>query len=78
MNMAVPLMDAFAMSHARSEEQGTLNSLRFSCLAGQFMRSVPFVSGVVQQRYGFSPLFLTTAGAYGGGDGGDVSLLWPA
>ena len=45
-------------------EQGALNSIRswawnFGCAIG------PYISGLVQQRYGFTPLFVTTAVLYG-------------
>lgn len=63
MNMVAPLFDAFAMEHTSEMEQGTINSLRG--LAWSFGWAIgPYVSGIVQQKYGFSPLFITTAILY--------------
>jgi MFS family permease len=63
MNMAVPLYHAFAMEQIREREQGTVNSVIE--LAWQVGWAVgPYASGVVQQRYGFTPLFITTGVLY--------------
>jgi MFS family permease len=63
MNMAVPLYHAFAMEQIREHEQGTVNSVIE--LAWQVGWAIgPYASGVVQQRYGFTPLFLTTGVLY--------------
>ena len=63
MNMAVPLFDAFAMEQVPQRSQGTVNSLRE--LSWQMGWAIgPYVSGVVQGSYGFSPLFLVTAVLY--------------
>jgi MFS family permease len=63
MNMAVPLYHAFAMEHIREGEQGTANSVIE--LAWQLGWAVgPYVSGLVQEAYGFTPLFLATGGLY--------------
>jgi predicted MFS family arabinose efflux permease len=63
MNMAVPLYHAFAMEQIREREQGTVNSVIE--LAWQVGWAVgPYLSGVVQQRYGFTPLFITTGVLY--------------
>ena len=71
MNMAVPLYHAFAMEQIREREQGTVNSVIE--LAWQVGWAVgPYVSGVVQQRYGFTPLFLTTGVLYLG----SIVLTW--
>ncbi len=64
MNMAVPLYHAFAMEQTAAREQGTVNSVVE--LAWQVGWAVgPYLSGVVQEAYGFSPLFITTAVMYG-------------
>jgi predicted MFS family arabinose efflux permease len=63
MNMAVPLYSAFAMEQVREREQATVNSVKE--LAWQFGWAVgPYLSGVVQEAYGFTPLFITTAVMY--------------
>jgi MFS family permease len=63
MNMAVPLYSAFAMEQVHETEQATVNSVKE--LAWQFGWAVgPYFSGVVQQSYGFSPLFISTAFLY--------------
>ncbi len=63
MNMSVPLFDAFAMEQITENEQATVNSFRN--LAWQLGWVIgPFISGVVQQAYGFPPLFLATAALY--------------
>jgi MFS family permease len=71
MNMAVPLYHAFAMEQIREREQGTVNSVIE--LAWQVGWAVgPYVSGVVQQRYGFTPLFIATGVLYLG----SIALTW--
>jgi MFS family permease len=71
MNMVAPLFDAFAMERTTENEQGTINSLR--ALAWSFGWAVgPYISGIVQQKYGFSPLFITTAVLYTIG----IGLTW--
>jgi MFS family permease len=63
MNMVAPLFDAFAMERTLEAEQGTINSIRnWAWNVGWAVG--PYISGLVQQRYGFSPLFLTTAILY--------------
>ncbi|HJW89224.1 MAG TPA: MFS transporter [Anaerolineales bacterium] len=63
MNMAVPLYHAFAMERIREGEQGTANSVIE--LAWQVGWAVgPYVSGLVQEAYGFTPLFLATGTLY--------------
>jgi predicted MFS family arabinose efflux permease len=62
--MAMPLLDAFSMEQVDESQQGTVNSVRN--LAWQFGWAVgPFLSGLVQERYGFSPLFVATCILYG-------------
>jgi len=63
MNMSNPLYSAFAMEHTPENERAAVNSIM------QLMWEVgwsvgPFLSGVVQARYGFSPLFISTAALY--------------
>jgi len=71
MNMVAPLFDAFAMEHTTEAEQGTVNSLR--SLSWNFGWAIgPYISGIVQQQYGFSPLFITTAVLYTLG----IGLTW--
>jgi MFS family permease len=63
MNMAVPLYNAFCMENVAENEQGVVNSLiSNSWTAGWAIG--PFLSGLIQIRYGFQPLFLTTATIY--------------
>lgn len=63
MNMAVPLYNAFCMENVSENEQGVVNSLiSNSWTAGWAIG--PFLSGLIQIRYGFQPLFLTTATIY--------------
>jgi MFS family permease len=64
MNMAVPLFDAFSMEQIQEREQGTVNSVRN--LSWQVGWAVgPYISGVIQEAYGFTPIFATTAVLYG-------------
>lgn len=63
MNMAAPLYSAFCMEQTPEYQQGLASSVLN--VAWQIGWSVgPFISGVVQQRYGFSPLFITTTILY--------------
>jgi MFS family permease len=63
MNMASPLYHAFAMEQIDESEQGTVNSV-FE-LAWQVGWAVgPYISGVVQESYGFTPLFIATGILY--------------
>jgi MFS family permease len=71
MNMVSPLFDAFAMEQSHESEHGAVNSIRY--LAWNVGWTVgPYVSGLVQQRWGFTPLFINTAIMYGIG----ISLTW--
>ena len=71
MNMVAPLFDAFALEQSHETEHGAVNSIRN--LAWNVGWTVgPYISGVVQQNYGFSPLFVSTAILYGIG----ISLTW--
>jgi MFS family permease len=71
MNMVAPLFDAFALEQTHESEHGAVNSIRN--LAWNVGWTVgPYVSGVVQQRWGFSPLFISTAILYAIA----ISLTW--
>ena len=71
MNMVSPLMDAFALEQTHESEHGAVNSIRN--LAWNVGWTVgPYISGVVQQRWGFTPLFINTGIMYAIG----ISLTW--
>jgi predicted MFS family arabinose efflux permease len=63
MNMAVPLFDAFTMENVQEREQATVVSLRelFWQIGWTFG---PYISGVVQETRGFTPLFFATTVLY--------------
>lgn len=64
MNMANPLYHAFAMEQVPETTQGSVNSVME--LSWQFGWTVgPYISGLVQAAYGFTPLFLATSIIYG-------------
>ena len=59
MNMANPLYTAFSMEVCEPQDQGAVSSmLNISWQAGWAVG--PIISGIVQQKYGFSPLFIAT------------------
>ncbi len=63
MNMGGPLYTAFAMEQAKEEEHGKLGAVLGLCWS--VGRGIgPGISGVVQQRFGFPPLFLATGATY--------------
>jgi MFS family permease len=63
MNMSAPLYSAFCMECTPERHQGFVNSILN--LAWNLGWSVgPFISGIVQQNYGFSPLFIATSLLY--------------
>jgi predicted MFS family arabinose efflux permease len=71
MNMAVPLYSAFSMEQVAEREQGTVNSVKE--LAWQVGWAVgPYISGLVQQAYGFTPLFVATGILYASA----IALTW--
>ena len=71
MNMAVPLYGAFAMEQVGENEQATVNSVKE--LAWSFGWAVgPYLSGVIQDSYGFTPLFIMTGVLYGAA----ILLTW--
>jgi len=59
MNMAGPIMQAFTMEQVSEDERATVNSLS-TLLWNVGWAFGPALSGFVQQRYGFTPLFLAT------------------
>ncbi len=63
MNMSSPLYSAFCMEHTPEHQQGYVNSiLNLSWNIGWAVG--PYISGIVQERYGFGPLFIMTAILY--------------
>ena len=63
MNMGHPLYTAFMMERTAQEERGTVNSIvQMSWQVGWMVG--PVISGAVQARVGFSPLFLATGTFY--------------
>ncbi len=63
MNMVAPLFDAFALEQSHESEHGAVNSVRN--LAWNVGWTVgPYISGVVQQHWGFTPLFINTGITY--------------
>jgi predicted MFS family arabinose efflux permease len=63
MNMASPLYSAFCMERTLEQHQGLVNSiLNLAWNVGWAIG--PYVSGVVQQHYGFTPLFVATSILY--------------
>jgi len=63
MNVVSPFFDAFALEQSSVSEHGMVTSIRN--LAWNVGWAVgPFVSGLVQQRWGFQPLFVNTAVLY--------------
>lgn len=63
MNMATPLLNAFSMEQYSPEEQGMANGLINIGWVGAWSISL-MISGVVQARYGFTPLFISMAILY--------------
>ncbi len=71
MNMVAPLFDAFALEQSHESEHGAVNSVRN--LAWNVGWAIgPYLSGVVQQRWGFTPLFINTGILYALG----IGLTW--
>ena len=63
MNMSSPLYNAFCMEQTPEGEQGLVSSvLSIAWNAGWAVG--PFISGLVQTAYGFTPLFITTTLLY--------------
>ena len=71
MQMSAPLLENLAMRMTPPREQGLIASVRG--IAWQFGQTIGiFISGLVQTRYGFSPLFITTGLLYSAA----VMLTW--
>jgi MFS family permease len=71
MNMASPLFDAFAMEQVPENEQATVNSVKN--LTWNLGWAVgPYLSGVIQQSYGFNPIFILTGILYAA----SVAVTW--
>jgi len=63
MQMSSHLLENFAMLRSSQEEQASISSIRaIGWQAGQTIGI--FISGLVQTRFGFSPLFITTGIMY--------------
>lgn len=63
MQMSSPLLENFAMLLSSAEEQAAISSVRgIGWQAGQAIGVL--ISGLVQTRFGFSPLFITTGCLY--------------
>ncbi len=71
MRMTIPLYNAFIMEQAREGEQATVNSVKeFVFQIGWVVG--PYISGLVQVAYGFTPLFTATLILYACG----ISMTW--
>lgn len=71
MNMASPLFSAFSMEETPPEEQGVVNSiLSISWTFGWVIG--PFLSGVIQENFGYTPIFITTTLLYAA----NTALVW--
>jgi predicted MFS family arabinose efflux permease len=69
--MANPLYSAFAMEQTAEHERAGVNSVM--TLMWEVGWAIgPYLSGVVQARYGFAPLFISTAVLYSVA----VTLTW--
>lgn len=63
MNMSAPLYNAFCMEQTPEHQQGFVSSVLN--IAWQVGWGVgPYISGLVQEQFGFSPLFITTSILY--------------
>jgi MFS family permease len=63
MQMSSPLVENFAMLVSDPDEQGTITSLRaMGWQLGQVFGVI--ISGLIQTRFGFSPIFITTGVLY--------------
>jgi MFS family permease len=63
MQMSSPLVENFAMMESPPEEQGAISGVRG--MGWQMGQTVGiFISGLVQSRFGFGPLFITTGFLY--------------
>ncbi len=59
MNMVGPLYESFSMEQFKESEQGAFSSIQV--LSWELGWAIgPFISGLVQARYGYTPLFVAT------------------
>ncbi len=64
MNLGGPIYNAFTMEHVAKDERATVNA--FSSVTWNIGWAVcPYLSGLVQQKWGFGPLFVMTSVLYG-------------
>jgi MFS family permease len=64
MNLGGPIYSAFTMEHVTKAERATVNA--FSSVTWNIGWAVcPYLSGVIQQQWGFGPLFVMTSALYG-------------
>jgi MFS family permease len=64
MNLGGPLYNAFMMEQVAEGERATVNA--FASVTWNLGWAVcPYLSGVIQEHWGFSPLFVTTSALYG-------------
>jgi MFS family permease len=62
-NIAPPVWSAFVMEQTTADRQGAMSSFQnLVWTAGWFCG--PYLSGLVQERYGFAPLFIATSVLY--------------
>lgn len=69
MNMSIPLYSTFCMEKTVEGKRGVVSSLIQMALQGGWAIG-PFISGFVQERWGFPPLFIATSILYA------IAILW--
>ena len=72
MNMGGPIYNAFTMEQVAQGERATVNAL-VGVTWNVGWAVCPYLSGVIQEQWGFSPLFVATAALYGVGS---VMTYW--
>lgn len=70
-NMAMPLFDAFSMEQVSEKRQGLVNSIRLWAWNVGWAIGL-YISGIVQENAGFTPLFIATIILYII----SISLIW--
>lgn len=64
MNLGGPIYNAFMMEHVAKGERATVNA--FASVTWNIGWAIcPYLSGLIQQQWGFSPLFVMTSVLYG-------------
>lgn len=63
-NMGTPLYDAFAMERTDTDARPTVIGLIYGAYSAGYLIA-PTISTLVQERYGFAPLFVATTVCYG-------------